>query len=201
MEATVLIVDDEEAVRTALAMLIESEGLTARSFASGDELLAADLPEGPACVLLDLRMPGMGGLEVQARLSEIAPELPVIFLTGFADVADAVTALKRGALDFFEKPGFDREKLLKTVHAALDTHGKSLSQAEGRRVLEARLRTLSPRELEVARMAAAGKANKVIAAELGISERTVEIHRGRAMRKLGLRTAPELIRLESQLTT
>ena len=196
-QGNVAIVDDDEGVRRALSLLVESVGHDVYCFVSGDSFLDAEAPPAPACVLLDLRMPGSDGLEVQQRLHDAGSRLPVIFLTGHGDVADAVLALKRGALDFFEKPAFDRTALLGCIGDALERHQRALRRSDGERVLRERLQTLSRRELEVARLAAGGSANKVIGAELGISERTVEIHRGRAMKKLGLRTLPELIRLEA----
>ena len=198
--ATVLVVDDDPGIRQALELLMASAGLAAQPFESGTDFLEAEKPQGPACVLLDLNMPDLDGLEVQQRLQDQDPDMPVIFLTGYGDVPAAVKALKYGAVDFFQKPGFDHKRLLETVQQALETHQFTLTEgSEQRRILGA-IETLSRRELEVARLAAAGKANKVIGIELGISERTVEVHRGRAMKKLGLRQAADLIRAEKTLT-
>lgn len=196
---TVLIVDDDPGIRQALELLMTSAGLNARSFSNGQDFLAADKPEGATCVLLDLSMPDMDGLEVQKRLQEQAPTLPVIFLTGHGDVPVAVKALKYGALDFFQKPGFDHQQLLKTIHEALASHRSTINTHAEQQKMRDGIEALSRRELEVARLAAAGKANKVIGIELGISERTVEVHRGRAMKKLGLRQAADLVRAESTL--
>lgn len=197
---TVLIVDDDPGIRQALELLMASADLATCSFGSGTEFLEAEKPQGPACVLLDLSMPDLDGLEVQRRLQEQAPTLPVIFLTGHGDVPVAVEALKHGAVDFFQKPGFNHQQLLRTIEQALATHRSTLNaSAEHRRIRDG-IDTLSRRELEVARLAAAGKANKVIGLELGISERTVEVHRGRAMKKLGLRQAADLVRAESALS-
>lgn len=197
--ASVLIVDDDPAIRQALELLMDSAGFAPRSFASGREFLDTSPPKGPACVLLDLRMPDMSGLDVQQQLRRQNPDLPVIFLTGNGDVPAAVRALKYGALDFFQKPDFDRQKLLDTIKQALEEHRASLAlDGEEKRVREG-FGLLSGREREVARLAAAGKANKVIGIELGISERTVEVHRGRAMKKLGLRRAADLVRAERTL--
>lgn len=195
---TVLIVDDDHAVRQALGLLIESVGLATRGHASGRDFLDAEPPSGPACVLLDIRMPGMGGLEVQDRLREINPDLPVIFLTSHGDVPVAVRALKKGALDFLEKPGFNREELIERIQQALRLHGERLRQGRAWRAVRARLEQLSPREREVMDLVADGHANKVVAAQLGISERTVEIHRGRMMKKLGLRSVAELVRIRGE---
>lgn len=197
--ATVLIVDDDPGIRQALELLMASSGLASRTFHSGREFLDAEKPEGPACVLLDLSMPDMDGLEVQRELQAQDPNLPVIFLTGHGDVSVAVRALKHGAVDFFQKPDFDREELLQTIRQALDSHQATRNADTERHRIREAIDSLSRRELEVARLAAAGKANKVIGIELGISERTVEVHRGRAMRKLGLRRAADLVRAEPAL--
>ena len=197
--ATVLIVDDDPGIRQALELLMASAGIASQSFGSGGNFLAARKPEGPACVLLDLSMPDMDGLEVQKRLQDEEPDLPVVFLTGHGDVPVAVRALKHGAMDFFQKPDFDHQELLRTIRDALESHENALVSGEEQRRIRDGIGSLSPRELEVARLAAAGNANKVIGIELGISERTVEVHRGRAMKKLGLRRAADLVRAEPTL--
>ncbi len=195
----VLICDDDAAVRDALALVMQSADLQARTFSSGAELLDALPTPGPACLLLDLRMPGMSGMDVQQELKENGFDVPIIFLTAHGEIQVAVTAVQRGALGFLEKPAFRREELLEHVHKAIAHHRKLLARQEKESQLFALIDELSKRELEVARLAAAGKANKVIALELGISERTVEVHRSRAMKKLGLRSAAGLIRLENKL--
>lgn len=196
---TVFIVDDDAGVRESLALLVQSAGLHPRTFSDGREFLAAAAPDGPACVLLDLKMPGMDGLEVQERLQAQGWRVPVIFLTGTADVPTAVRAVQRGAMDFMQKHGFDTGELIRRVRDAIKRHEEQLVGDQREEGVRRGLSRLSGRELEVARLAAAGKANKVIGLELGISERTVEVHRGRAMRKLGLRSAAELIRLYDRL--
>lgn len=193
-DGTVYIVDDDEAVRDAVELLISSVGLDARSFASGSEFLETGLPAGPACVLLDVRMPGMSGPEVQEHLQAARPDIPVIFLTGHGDVPVAVRALKRGAFDFLEKPIFDRQALLDRIQQGLRTHAERLDHDHRKRETQARIDALSRREREVMELVAGGLANKQIADRLGISERTVEIHRGRVMKKLGVRSAAELVR-------
>lgn len=195
----VLILDDDAAVREALILLLASAGLASQGFASAGELLRSDQPSGPTCILLDLNLPDLDGLEVQKRLKQETPGVPVIFLTGHGDVPKAVQALKGGALDFFQKPKLNHQSLLSTINKGLANHRAFLAEeAKNSRILQ-RIITLSHREHEVARLAALGKANKVIGAELGISERTVEVHRGRAMRKLGLRCAADLVRAEKVL--
>ncbi len=198
--ATVLIVDDDEAVREALVLLLESAGFVTRAHTSGRELLESQPPQGPTCLLLDLQMPGLNGLEVQESLQASGFDTPVIFLTAHGDIPAAVKALKGGAIDFLQKPGFRRDELIQRVRQAVDRHRDMLEQKAGERRLSEQIGRLSAREIEVARLAAAGKANKVIGAELGISERTVEVHRGRVMKKLGLRSVVDLASLADHLS-
>ncbi|QKK02657.1 MAG: response regulator transcription factor [Pseudomonadota bacterium] len=198
-QATVVVVDDDQGVRESLALLLGTAGFRVCCHDSGEKLLAAGPPEGAACILLDLRMPGASGIEVQKRLRAEGWRVPVMFLTGHADVPVAVEALKNGAIDFFEKTDFSADQLIVRINRAVEDHRIELAQQAEARDLAARIAELSDRELEVARLAAGGMANKVIGLELGISERTVEVHRGRAMRKLGLRSMAELIRIEPAL--
>lgn len=196
---TVVIVDDDPQVRESLATLMQAAGYDTHVFSSGEELLESSVPDGAACLLLDLQLPGADGIDIQQRLLGSDWELPVLFLTGHANVPSAVTALKQGALDYVEKNKLDARKLLAQVAEAIDAHNQRLSREVARRELDERIAGLSPRELEVARMAAEGLTNKMIGLTLSISERTVEVHRGRAMHKLGLRTAAELARLSGRL--
>lgn len=196
---TVYVIDDDDDVRDSLAMLIRSNGLEVATFRSGIDFLEADLDPGPACVLLDLLMPDLDGLAVQAALAERGSKLPVIFLSAHGRVPHAVRAVQRGALNFLEKPNFDATTLLNLLYAALRRHRHTLNNDRVQAQRQQRIGRLTGRELEVARLAASGKTNKAIAAELGISERTVEIHRGRAMRKLELRSVADLVRLEGEL--
>lgn len=195
------IVDDEASVRDGLSLLVRSVGLPVIAYASGTEFLAADLDRGPACVLLDLRMPGMDGLAVQAALTAQGSRLPVIFLTAHGKVPQAVEAVQRGALGFLEKPNFDQDALIELIHAGLRRHRRALTEDAHRAARLQRIARLTEREREVARLAAAGRANKVIALDLGISERTVEIHRSRAMKKLELRSVADLVRIEEDLAS
>ncbi|MFV8836147.1 response regulator [Aquisalimonas sp.] len=192
---TVFIVDDDAAIRDSLSCLIRSAGFRPVAFGSGEEFLKAAKADGPACVLLDLRMPGISGTEVQAMMQAERCLIPVIFLSGDGDLRTAVRAVKEGAMDFLQKPDFEAGELIDLVRDAVAHHERRIATSRQEAAFRQGLDQLSGRELQVARLAAAGKANKVIAADLGISERTVEVHRGRAMRKLGLRSAPELIRL------
>jgi len=193
-EPTVHVVDDDLAVRSALALLLRAEGLAVRAYADAASFLAGCDPSAPGCVVADLDMPGMSGLELQERLLERGSPLPVIILTGHGDVPAAVRALKRGAVDFVEKP-YDPGALIATIREALERdRRRRASAAEAARVA-ARAAALTPREREVMERVAAGAASKVIAAELAISERTVELHRARMMRKMGARSLAELVRM------
>jgi len=194
MSPTVFVVDDDPAVRDSLRLLLESVGLTVATFAAAHQFLDAADPGQPGCVLLDIRMPGMSGLELQRRLLTRGINLPVIIITGHGDVTTAVQAMKTGAVDFLEKP-FNDQVLLDLIHDAinrdLDFRRTSAEQSEVKR----RLASLSPREAEVLELIIAGKANKVIAYELNIREKTVEAHRAKIMDKMHARAAADLVRI------
>ena len=191
---TVFVVDDDRAVRDSLALLVNSVGLEAETFASAQEFLDAYRPERRGCLITDIRMPGMSGLELQEKLSADDIRIPVIVLTGHGDVPAAVRALKGGAVDFVEKP-FNPQALLDLIQQAIarDVEIREVA-AQGAQVAE-RKALLTPREHEVMGLVVAGKANKVIAIELAISERTVELHRGRIMKKMQARSLAELMRM------
>lgn len=193
-EPTVFIVDDDAALRDALQSLLRFMGLKAEAFPSADAFLQAYMPGRPGCLLLDVRMPGMSGLELQKHLAERDNPLPVILLTGHGDVAMAVEAMRVGAFDFVEKPVKD-QVLLDRVHACLRQATEQERRTGNRVRLRECLDTLTPREREVAAGVAQGKASKVIAADLGISPRTVDVHRSRIMDKLGVRSSAELVRV------
>ncbi len=192
--ATVFVVDDDPALRESLELLARSAGLPAKSYPTAAEFLRAYDANQAGCVLADIRMPGMSGLELQEVLAEKGMPIPVIILTGHADVSAAVRAMKHGAVDFVEKP-FEPDALVAAIEQA---NGKDrAARATARRDSEVagRIASLTPREREVMDMVTAGKANKVIAFELSISERTVELHRSRIMKKMGVHSAAELVRL------
>lgn len=189
---TVFVVDDDLAVRQSLALLIRSMGLTVEAFESAQAFLAVCEPARAGCVVLDIRMPGMSGLELQEELYRRAIELPVIFITGHGDVAMAVRAMKQGAVDFIEKP-FNDQHLLDRINQALEVDRAARVARAERATLASRIDLLSPREREVMDRIVAGQANKVIAIELGLSERTVEIHRAKVMTKTGARSLAELV--------
>lgn len=197
MSGNAYIVDDDEAIRDALAWLLQSRGVAARCFDSAEAFLAAWRPELAGCLLLDMRMEGMTGLDLFDRLSELGSRLPVIFLTGHGDVPMAVSALKRGALDFVEKP-FNDNELVDRVIEALKAEVQRRAEDAGTASINARLETLSARERQVMDQVLAGRMNKVIADNLGITMRTVEVHRAHLFEKMGVKTAVELAQLLSQ---
>lgn len=187
-------IDDDEAVRSSLALLLESAGHSVRCYASALDFLQAAPGLELGAVLTDVRMPEMDGLTLQRRLAELGSRLPVIIMTGHGDVPIAVEALKAGATDFLEKP-FDDAHLLDAVCAALATSQRVHQQAAATAEIAARLATLTPREREVLERLVAGQPNKTIAYDLGTSPRTVEVQRARVMEKMHARNLPELVRM------
>ena len=189
---SVFVVDDDEAMRDSLAWLLESHGLRVRGFESGEAFLEAWREDMAGCLVLDVRMPGMSGLELHEKLQGLRSTLPVIFVTGHGDVPMAVSALKRGAADFIEKP-FNNKEILSLIEQSLavdrERSGRRRRQAE----LAKRLASLTPREREVMDLIAAGRLNKQIADDLGISIKTVEVHRSRVMDKMEVRSIAELV--------
>jgi FixJ family two-component response regulator len=191
---TVFVVDDDEGVRSALALLLKSMGQPAATYASAADFLADYDPDRPGCALLDVRMPGMSGLELQDELNRRGVVLPVIFITGHGDVPMAVEAMQRGAFDFLQKP-FRDDDLAERIRRAL-ARDRELRVAIGEKSqVQARLARLTPRERQVLELVAAGKPNKVMAAELGVSQRTVEIHRAHVMKKMGASSLAQLVRM------
>jgi len=192
---TVHLVDDDPSVLKGVAWLLESAGLSVETYPSGDAFLERYAPGGgPECLVLDLRMPGRSGLDVQAALTERGWATPIVFLTAHGQVPDAVAALKRGAFDFLEKP-FADDALLERVRAALEYDRTQRESATVAADVAARIGSLTKREHQVAVRVAAGMPNKVIAQELGISARTVEVYRAKAMSKTGARSVAELVRM------
>ncbi len=193
-EPTVFVVDDDQAMRTSLKWLIESTGMQVRTFDSADAFLAAYYPSCAGCLLLDVRMPGMGGLELQGYMAREGYRLPVIIITGHGDVAMAVKAMKAGAADFIEKP-FHDEDLLRSIRNALELDERQRVTQTTRAQIAARLAELTPREHEVMGMVTDGKSNKEMAATLGVSTKTVEAHRARVMEKMRAESLAELVRM------
>jgi two-component system response regulator FixJ len=190
----VYVIDDDDAARDSLAMLVESAGHVVESFPSAISFLgrAGTLP--PGCALVDIRMPEMGGLELQAALKENGVEIPIVFVTGHADVPVAVRAMRAGAIDFVEKP-FEAEVILGAVERALAQAAERRERSNAAAVARSRVSQLTDREREVFEQLVEGHPNKVIAANLNISPRTVEIHRARVMDKTGARSLSDLVRM------
>lgn len=196
-EQCVFVVDDDEAMRDSLAWLLESNGLRVRAFASGEAFLDACAADMPGCLVLDVRMPGMSGLELHEKLQAVCPALPVIFVTGHGDVPMAVSALKKGASDFIEKP-FNNKEILRLIEQCLATDREQAGQRRRCAEIRRRLGNLTQREREVMELIAAGRLNKQIADDLGISIKTVEVHRGRVMDKMEVRSVAELVQCMMQ---
>ena len=188
----IYLVDDDEAVRDALGMLLKSIGLEHEAFGSALDFLQSYDARRHSCLVADIRMPGLSGLELQQRLNERRSEIPIIFITGHGDVPMAVTAMKSGAVDFLQKPFRDQD-LIDRIHKALDRDGERRKGRAEQDEIRARLTLLTPRETEVMQRVVRGQANKVIAMDLGVSQRTVELHRARVMKKLKLRSVAELV--------
>ncbi len=193
-EPMVFVVDDEAAARSAMESLLQSVGLRVRSFGSAAEFLNRQAYEGPACLVLDVRLPGMSGIELQRHLTLTAVNIPIIFITGHGDIPMSVEAMKAGAMEFLTKP-FRGQELLDAIHNALER--SRTSRQDGARLAELRRRigSLTAREREVMERVIAGMLNKQIAAELGTAERTVKIHRANLMRKMEAESLPELVRM------
>lgn len=192
------VIDDDPSIRGALESLFDSVGLTAKTYGSASEFLQSERDHPPGCILIDVRLPDADGIEFQAALGELGVRLPVIVMTGYGDIPMSVKAMKHGALDFLPKPFRDQE-LLDAVAVAIERDQRRRALDEGESALEARFARLSPREKEVMLLVTAGKLNKQAAGDLGISEITVKVHRGAAMRKMGARTLPELVRMADKL--
>lgn len=190
----IAVIDDDDAVRDSLSALLDAEGYAVDTYASGPAFLASLAEAPPACALVDVRMPEMDGLELQRRLTDAAPSLPVIIITGHGDIAMAVRAIKAGAVDFVEKPFQDRT-ILEGIVQALASREEVLSREARQRDIGRRLDRLTAREREVFERLARGLSNKAAARDLGISPRTVEVHRARVMEKLQARSLSHLVRM------
>jgi two-component system, LuxR family, response regulator FixJ len=190
----VFVVDDEEPVGDSIAMLLRTVGLATRVYRDARVFLQEYRPDQPGCLLLDVRMPKMSGLELQRELVARHVTLPVIFITGHGDVPMAVEAMRAGAMDFIQKP-FNDDELIRRVQKALEEDARERELLQRREEIERRWAELTPREREVAERIADGQANKVVAAELDISSRTVELHRARILQKMGVRSLAQLVRL------
>ncbi len=195
VKQTVFIVDDDEGVRDGLSLLLDTVEQEHELFESAYDFLDSYDNSRRGCLVLDIRMPRMTGLDLQKKLIDMGSDLPVIFITGHGDIPMAVEAMRRGAVDFIRKP-FREYDLLDRINEALSLDNTSYRQSRDRAALEEKLASLSEREKEVFERVAEGHMNKIIAADLGISERTVEVHRGQVMKKLDVRTLAQLVRVK-----
>jgi FixJ family two-component response regulator len=198
IEPVVYVVDDDQAVRDSLRWLIESIGHQVNTYGNAQTFLDDYDPDRPGCIVLDVRMPGMSGLDLQDRLRERSIQIPIIVITGHGDVPMAVRAMKSGALDFVEKP-FSDQVLLERIQQALDLDSEYREKYQRIRDIATRHASLTPREREVMDQVVAGHANKVIAYELGVSMKTVEAHRGKVMRKMKARSLSDLVQMAQAL--
>ena len=197
-EPTIIVVDDDPAIRESLHGLLRSVGLQVTAFASVPEFLKEGRPEGPACLVLDVRLPGRSGLDFQRDLSAANVHLPIIFITGYGDIPMSVQAIKGGAIEFLTKPFRDQE-LLDAIQLGLARDRAWLEEAKAMAALRSRFETLTPREREVMALVATGRLNKQIAYDIGISEITVKVHRGQVMRKMNAASLPDLARMADKL--
>lgn len=195
-EATVYVVDDDEAIRHSLSLLIGAVGFNVRVFPDAASFLDSFDPALRGCIVADLSMPGMDGLEMQERLNALSCHMPIIFLSGHGDVPAAVRALQKGAVDFLEKP-FNPKLLLERIEQAIRTDTELSAAAKKAAEISARVARLTAREREIMSLVVDGKSSKVIALDLGISERTVELHRARMMKKMSARSVADLVRMIS----
>lgn len=196
---TIVVVDDDDGMRRALGTLLSTVGYKTALFALPSEFLARFKADEPGCLILDIRMPEMSGLEVQQQLNRLGAMLPVIFITGHGDVPMAVQAMKEGAFQFIQKPFRDQD-LLDHINHALQSDRENRKDVARRAEVHRRMETLTPRENQVMDLVVEGEANKVMAIDLGLSERTVEIHRAKVMEKMGARSVAHLVKMHLMLS-
>lgn len=197
-EATVFIVDDDAPVRTALKRLIQSIGLKVKTFDSAQAFLEHGPHDGPACLVLDVRMPGMSGIELQERLTNTGLRMPIIFITGHGNIPMSVEAMKAGAVDFIEKP-FDDQKLIDAINIAIQKDEKFRREQAEIKDIQQGADSLTPREHEVFSLVVSGMLNKQIAFDLGMSEKTVKVHRARVMQKMKAKSLANLVRMAEKV--
>jgi FixJ family two-component response regulator len=196
--AVVFVIDDDPSMRGALEDLVGSVGLQVRPFASPQDFLQSKLPDAPGCLVLDVRLPGMGGLAFQKELARLGVALPIIFITGHGDIPMSVRAMKAGAVEFLTKPFHDQD-LLDAIHTAIERDRGRRREAVLVGELRERYATLTERERQIMTLVVVGRANKQVAAELNLSEMTVKVHRGQVMRKMYAGSLPELVRMADRL--
>jgi FixJ family two-component response regulator len=200
-ECIVFVIDDDPLVRESVADLLNSAGFTAQSFGSAIEFVEffkGHRPDLPACLILDVELPGLSGLDLQAELAKSANEIPIVFLTGHGDIPMSVRAMKAGAVGFLTKP-FGKQELLDAIKEALLRDGEVRKQRSDNFELQKRLGTLTPRERQVLALVVSGRLNKQIAGELGTTDLTIKVHRGRVMRKMGAGSLADLVRMAEKL--
>jgi len=197
-EAVIAIVDDDLSVREGLETLIRSAGWRVETFASAQEFLARPRAEAPSCLILDLQLPGLSGLDLQKRMAEVELEIPIVFLTGHGNIPSSVQAMKAGAVEFLTKP-FDEQDLLRAIEEAVERDRRTRQRHAEMRELKGRYNSLTAREQEVMQQVVSGLLNKQVAAELKISEVTVKVHRGQVMRKMRADSLADLVRMGDKL--
>jgi FixJ family two-component response regulator len=197
-QSTVYVIDDDASVRRGLSNLVRSVGLRVEVFASASEFLAAERSDAPACLILDVRMPGLSGLDFQAELTKAQNRIPIIFITGHGDIPMTVKAMKAGAIEFLTKPFRDQD-LLDAIRVALERARETHESDQSAVQLRKRFEALTPREQEVMAWVTGGLLNKQVAAEMGVSEVTVKVHRGKATKKMGARSLAELVKMADVL--
>ena len=194
----VFVVDDDASMRRAVSNLIRSVGFRAEAFATAQEFLAVNPPDAPSCLILDVRLPQISGLDIQAELIKTQKQLPIIFITGYGDIPMSVKAMKAGAVEFLTKPFRDQD-LLDAVSVALERSRLNRTNEKAATELRAKFQKLTPREQEVMALVTGGFLNKQIAAELGVSEITVKVHRGNVMKKFGVKSLADLVKMADTL--
>lgn len=198
LQPMVFVIDDDADLREALSSLFRSVGLQVKAFATAPEFLQIKLPEGPTCLVLDVRLPGLSGLDFQAELTRAKIDIPIVFMTGHGDIPMTVKAMKAGAVEFLPKPFRDQD-MLDAVQQALERDRERRERNSGLAKLKSSFDTLTPREQEVMGLVTAGLMNKQVAGEIGVSEITAKVHRGNIMRKMGAKSLAELVRMADAL--